>query len=43
MRAIREGKLEDFVEEATAHPEAIHEKFTKTMFQWELEWESHMW
>lgn len=43
MRAIRDGKLEEFVVEAILHPETIHENFTKQMHRWEVEWESAMW
>lgn len=29
VRAIKAGDMEGFIDEASAHPEAIHERFTK--------------
>lgn len=43
FRAIKEGNFDMFMHQATSHPEAIHDYFTKDMHEWELEWESPKW
>ena len=43
LRAIRDGDLPSFTEQAVLHAEAIHEKFTSKMQPWQLQWESSIW
>jgi hypothetical protein len=43
FRSVRDGQLDIMKQVVSSHPEAIHEKFTSGMKDWELQWDSLRW